>query len=251
MTLFADLKKDGLEKNEDRLGGGFQPLETDIYTMTIKGFYVSQSEGGAKAINIIALRPDGKEYRETVYITKKTGENFFISAEKKKVPLPGFTIIDDICLVTDGGDLSTQTFEERTINVYDYDAKKDLPKVVMQAVNIVGKQVDLGIYQIQENKNEKNEQSGEYEPTEKVVTKNVIRKVWHSEAKMTVAEAENGVEEQGVFWKKWQETHKGKVDDSKVVKVGAGGPAKSGPPLAQKADGGEAAPRKSLFGNKK
>ena len=30
MTLFADLKKDGLEKNEDRLGGGFQPLETDI-----------------------------------------------------------------------------------------------------------------------------------------------------------------------------------------------------------------------------
>lgn len=251
MTLFADLKKDGLEKNEDRLGGGFQPLETDIYTMTIKGFYVSQSEGGAKAINIIALRPDGKEYRETVYITKKTGENFFISAEKKKVPLPGFTIIDDICLVTDGSDLSSQVFEERTINVYDYDAKKDLPKVVMQAVNIVGQQVDLGIYQIQENKNEKNEQSGEYEPTEKVVTKNVIRKVWHSEAKMTVAEAENGVEEQGVFWKKWQETHKGKVDDSKVVKVGAGGKSKSGPPLAQKADGGEAAPRKSLFGAKK
>lgn len=251
MTLFADLKKDGLEKNEDRLGGGFQPLETDIYTMTIKGFYVSESEGGAKAINIIALRPDGKEYRETVYITKKTGENFFISAEKKKVPLPGFTIIDDICLVTDGGDLSTQTFEERTINVYDYDAKKDLPKVVMQAVNIIGKQVDLGIYQILENKNEKNAQTGEYEPTEKVIPKNVIRKVWHSEAKMTVAEAENGVEEQGVFWQKWKDTHKGKVDDSKVVKVGAGGPAKSGPPLAQKTEGGETAPRKSLFGSKK
>lgn len=251
MTLFADLKKDGLEKNEDRLGGGFQPLETDIYTMTIKGFYVSQSEGGAKAINIIALRPDGKEYRETVYITKKTGENWFLSSDKKKVPLPGFTIIDDICLVTDGGDLSSQVFEERTINLYDYDAKKDLPKVVMQAVNIIDKQVDLGIYQIQENKNEKNEQTGQYEPTEKVVTKNVIRKVWHSEAKMTVAEAENNVEEQGVFWKKWQETHKGKVDDSKVVTAGAGGKSKSGPPLAQKTDGGETAPRKSLFGAKK
>lgn len=251
MTLFADLKKDGLEKNEDRLGGGFQPLETDIYTMTIKAFYATKSEGGAQAINIVALRPDGKEYRETIYITKKTGENYFISAEKKKVPMPGFTIVDDICLVTDGGDLSSQVFEERTINVFDFDAKKDLPKVVMQAINIIDQKVDLGIYQIQENKNEKNAQTGEYEPTEKVITKNVIRKVWHSEAKMTVAEAENGVEEQGVFWQKWKDTHKGKVDDSKVVKVGAGGPSKSGPPLAQKTEGGETAPRKSLFGSKK
>lgn len=250
MTLFADLKKDGLEKSEDRLGGGFQPLATDIYTMTIKAFYASESDKGAKAINIIALRPDGKEYRETVYITNRKGENFFVSDEKKKVPLPGFTIIDDICIVTDGADLSQQTFEERTINLYDYDAKKELPKVVQMAVNIVGQKVDLGIYQIQEPKNEQNKQTGEYEPTDKIVTKNVIRKVWHTEAKMTVAEAENEVTEQGVFWKKWQEMHKDKVDDSKVKSAGKpGAPAKSGPPLANKAEGGTTE-RKSLFNKK-
>lgn len=251
MTLFANLKKDGLEKTEDRLGGGFQPLETDIYTMTIKGFYAGQSDGGAKCINIVALREDGKEYRETVYITNKAGENFFLNKDdkSKKVPLPGFTTIDDICLVTTGKDLSEQLFEEKTIMVYDFDARKDLPKVVMQAVDVVGEKVDLGIYQIQEPKNEKNDQTGNYEPTDKIMTKNVIRKVWNTEARMTVAEAQNGVEEQGVFWAKWQETHKGKVDDSKVKSAGKGTPAKGGPPMASKPAGD--APKKSLFGNKK
>lgn len=250
MTLFADLKKDGLEKSEDRLGGGFQPLSTDIYTMTIKAFYAGESQHGAKSITIIALRPDGKEYKETVYITNRKGENFFISDEKKKVPLPGFTTIDDICLVTTGEDLSAQAFEERTIKQYDYDAKKDLDVVVMMAVDVIGNQVDLGIYQFQENKNEKNDQTGEYEPTDKILTKNTIRKVWNTEAKMTVAEAQNGVTEQGVFYKKWQDTHKDKVDTSKVVQVGAGkGPGKSGPPLAQKTEGGDA-PKKSLFAKK-
>lgn len=251
MSLFADLKKDGLEKSEDRLGGGFQPLTTDIYTMTIKAFYAGESQHGAKSVTIVALRPDGKEYKETVYITNRKGENFFISDEKKKVPLPGFTTIDDICLVTTGNDLSEQVFEERTIKVYDYEAKKDLEVVVQMGIDLLGKQVDLGIYQIQENKNEKNDQTGEYEPTDKIVTKNVIRKVWNTEVKMTVAEAQNEVTEQGVFYKKWQDTHKDKVDDSKVVKVGGTkGAGKSGPPLAAKSDG-EAAPKKSLFGAKK
>ncbi|MFR7882301.1 MAG: hypothetical protein ACLU5J_13140 [Christensenellales bacterium] len=39
-----------------------------------------------------------KPYTETIYITNKEGKNYFLNKQDptKKVPLPGFTLIDDL-----------------------------------------------------------------------------------------------------------------------------------------------------------
>lgn len=247
MSLFSNLNNDGLEESQDRLGG-YQPLESNIYTGKVKAFYAGESKGGAKSITVI-LDHDGKEYRETVYITNKKGENFFLNKDDKtkKVPLPGFTVADDICLMATGFPLSDQNFEEKVMNIWDSEARKELPKAVMMATEVLGKEVSLGIIKELQNKSEL--KGDEYVPVADTVERNVINKVFHTESKVTTAEARNGVDT-GEFWDKWLERNKGTVVDRRTIKDGQGGDSKA-PPKAGGATGGDAPAKKSLFGNKK
>ena len=248
-NLFGNLSNAGLEESQDRLGGGFQPRASDIYTMEIELFYAGQSKEGAKSITIHAKDSAGK-YRETVYITNKKGENFFLNKEdnSKKVPLPGFTTIDDICLAATGFPLAEQAFEEKVVNLYDFDQKKEVPTKVMVAVDVLGKTVSLGILKQLEDKTAKNAQTGDYEPTGETKETNNIGKVFHTESKVTMAEARNGAEAK--FWDSWLERNKDQIIDKRKDKSGNGKPASKAPPQAGAPAGGDA-PKKSLFGQKK
>ena len=73
--LFSSLTTENLEKNEPMAGGGYTPLDTNVYPATIKIMYAGKSKGGANSITLIA-DIDGREYRETVWITNKNGQNF-------------------------------------------------------------------------------------------------------------------------------------------------------------------------------
>lgn len=246
-NLFGNLNNDGLEKSEDRLGGGFQPRDTDIFDMEIVLFYAGQAASGARSITVHAKDSAGT-YRETVYITNKAGDNFFLNKDdkSKKVPLPGFTTIDDICLAATGFPLAEQVFTEKVFNIYDFDAKKEQPTKVMCALEVMGKTVSLGIQKVLEDKTKKNEQTGDYEPTGESIEKNTIAKVFHTESKVTMAEAREGKE--AAFYHSWLERNKGQTYDKRKDKSGNGKPASKAPPQA----GGGAAQgaTKSLFGKK-
>lgn len=251
--MFNDLTTDNLEQAEDRVGG-FTPFESDIHTGEIKAFYGGKSPGGAKFIQLI-VAVDGKEYRETVYVTNKQGQNFFHPKDKagnrdtsKKVPLPGFTIINDIALVTVGKELHQLDFEDKVVNVYDFDAKKELPKTVPMAMEVIGEKVSLGILQILESK--KTKQGDEYVATNEDRTVNTINKVFHTESQMTVVEAQEGAES-AAFWDKWLTSNKGKVQDKRDKNPQAGNAGRPPKPGAAPTSTSESAsPAKSLFNKK-
>ena len=238
MSLFQNMKSDGLEKSEDRLGG-FQAFSSDIYTGTIKNFFAGESEKGAMNITIIADF-GGKEYKETIYITNKSKENFF-TKDGKKMPLPGFTVINDICLITTGKELHELETEEKIVKIWDPATKTEQPKSVPVVIECLGKTISLAILNQLENKQEKNA-AGEYVPTAETRVSNLIDKVFHPELKVTVAEARQG-KTAPEFWDAWIKRNQGQQRDRRDVKDGAG--AKSSPP---KAGGAAPAPRKSLFG---
>ena len=242
MSLFNKLTSDGLEESQDRLGG-FSPFDSDIYIGTIKVAYAGTSQGGATSVSLV-VDADGKEYRETFYVTNRKGENFFISQDKKKVPLPGFTVVDDICLIASGKPLANQETEEKVIKLYDFEQRAEVPKSVPVLTDLIGQKIALGILKQLENKNAKNA-AGEYEATEETREVNVVDKVFHPEMKLTVAEARNGKEDPE-FWDKWVEKNKGTVRDKTEKKAGGN----AGAPPKPAAAGGTAAPRQSLFGKK-
>lgn len=251
MSFFSNLSNDGLEQAEDRIGGGFQALDTDVYTGTIKMAYAGQAQSGARNVTLL-VDIDGKDYRETIYITNRNGENFFLNKQdtSKKVPLPGFTTIDDICLVATGAPLCDQKVEDKLVNVWDRDAKKELPKSMPVLVDLLGKQVSLGIVKQTVNVSEK--QGDDYVATEKERDENLIDKVFDVETKLTVVEARNGLEA-GVFWTSWLERNKGQTRDKRTfgkdggAQSGRPGRAAGAPPQAGNSNG----PAKSLFGNRK
>ncbi len=245
MGIFNNLTNDGLEETQDRLGGGFV-YDTDAYDATIKLAYAGKSKGGATSLSIVAEMPGGKEYKETLWVTNKKGENFFLNKQdnSKKVPLPGFTVADDICLCTTEKPLADQDTEDKVVNIYDFDAKKELPTSVPVLTELLGKVVTLGVLKQLEDKT-KDDGQGNYVPTGETKETNTIDKVFHTPTKLTMVEVRNGVKE-AAFYGSWVERNQGKTRDRTTKDAGGkSGAPRSGPPQS----GGTAAPRKSLFGN--
>lgn len=254
MSLFGNLKSDGLEEAQDRLGG-FSRLETDAYKGVIKVAYAGKSPGGAQNVTLV-VSIDGKDYNETIYVTNKKGENWFLNKDdnSKKVPLPGFTTLNNICLVTTGAELADQPTEDKIVNVYDPDQKKEMPKSVPVLVDLLGKEVILGIVKQLEDKSEK--QGDKYVPiTGPGRETNFIDVVAEAESRATVYEAQKATKNQtaleATFLDAWVAKNKGVTRDRREH---IGEATQSGKPGRQNNSSapvqGQQTERKSLFGQK-
>jgi hypothetical protein len=247
MSIFSNLSNEGLEETQDRLGG-FQVYDTDAYDTKIKLAYAGVSAGGARSMNFVFAMPGGGELRTTEWVTNRKGENFFLNKDDqtKKVALPGWTIFEDICLVTVEKEPKDLVFEEKVINLYDFDQKKEVPTTVQMAVELIGQDVTLGVGKVLENKSVK--VGDKYEPTADTREVNVVEKVFHTESKGTVVEARSN-QTPGSFYTKWVERNQGKLRDKREIKDGAAGTAgRPGAPAGGPPQAGTQAPKKSLFG---
>jgi hypothetical protein len=278
MAIFGNLSTEGLAKTEDRVGGGNGWIrDTDITIFTIKALYAGKSSSSnAQSVTFIGVDEAGKEYRETFWITSGAGLNYYMAKDRngketgEKNSLPGFSIVNDICMIATDKPLDQQQDEEKVVKVYDADAKQEMPKAVPMLVECIGKKVALAIYRQLENKSKKSESTGKYEPIADEREINLAEKALFPTFRTTVREAEvaltNGgsvsnddkiVNAQGedvaVFWDSWLEAHKGKVRDKRTIKDGAGGTAgrpgarAAGAPPASGSAANGGTERKSLF----
>lgn len=259
MSIFGNLGTEGHEETNDRVGG-FAAKDTDAYLAKVKMAYADKAQSGAQNVNLV-LDLGGSEYSETIYITNKKGENFFHPKDgngnpdtTKKVPLPGFTTVDDLCLMISGKPLNQQDTEEKIVKIYDYDEKKEVPKSKHVLVDLIGGEVYVGLVRQTVDKNKKNETTGDYEPTGETRDENVIEKVFHYPSKVTVVEAREaqkaGKDAEATFYDKWVETNKGKTRNKSKGASGQGG-NNGRPGSAPQGNGGGASKTPSLFGGKK
>lgn len=252
---FGNLSSANTEKVEDRLGGNFSALDTNVYSGTIKQFYAGASSSGARSVTVILSGGDfgDREYRETIYVTSSTAKGGKNTYEKdgKVYQLPGFIVANHLAQCAAGQELNELHFEEKMVNIYDPEAKKELPKSVFVATDMIGKEVSVAI---QKNLESQTEKSGDkYVPKADGSTRetNNIEKVFNTQYHMTVSEAQerqkdpNSVPE---FWDKWVERNKGKVRDKTEKAAGNGQAGKPGGAAPQSGNSGGQAPRTSLFG---
>lgn len=243
--MFKNLSNEGMEQQEDRLGGS-GPLPTDIYEGTIKQFYGTKSEGGAMGV-VLIVDLDGREYRETIWCTNRKGENFY-TKDGKKYQLPGFITANDVALCADGKQLNELEWEEKQVKIYDFDKKKEEPKAVEVAVELLGKKISFALVNTLKNKQEKNG-SGDYVDVAGERAENHIEKLFDVESHRTVREAIDGKEEPA-FYDEWLKKNKGVQRDKRSIKDGSAAGNSGAPP---KSNGGNNAPTssgKSLFNKK-
>lgn len=245
MSLFAGIKSDGVEAAKDVVGGGGFLKETDIYLGTVRQAYGITSKNGSIGVSLEVELEDGSKYKETIYMTNVKGEPFY-TKDGNKLPLPGFTVINDICLLLTDNPIDQQNSEEKTIAIYDFESSKEINREMPVLVDLIGGEIALAIQKKRENKTKQNERTKKYEPINEERVSNNISKVFHPEMKCTVNEAMDELEP--TFWDKWLERNQGKVYDTYKEVSGGGRP---GAPSKGDASAPEGEARKSIFAKKK
>ena len=248
MSLFKKLTTTGLEAATDTTGGNFQVFDSKVYPAKVKMAYLDVWGSGANYV-ALTLSIDGKDYSENVTITNKAGENFY-TKDDKRFPLPGFVTIDDICVIALGKGLAEMDdeTEEKTVKVYNKDAKAELPQVKQVLVGLIGKEIAVAIQRSTETVMDKDAQGKYTIPTGKTRDANSLEKVFEPNTMMTVVEALAG-KEVGEFHKVWSDKNEGNTRD-KTFKGTTPVKSTGAPQATGTAPAAAAGGRKPLFGNK-
>lgn len=246
-SIFAKHATTGVEAVKDTVIGSGGILPTGVYQAVVKLMYAITSTNGATGLSCVFFIPStGKEHREIIYITNRDGENFFIDKKTgKKNLLPGYTTIDDICLLGSGIPLNEQMTENKVVKVYDFESSSEVNKAVPVLVDMLNKELILCIVHLLENKKTKNAQ-GDYEHTPEERNSNFVEKALDVDSNRTTNEIRAEVTTP-LFHDAWLNKHRELVRDRRVYKNGVAIPTQkvitSKPPTV-------IAPTKSLFAKK-
>ena len=221
--MFNDLKTDAtIQSGGDNLGGSrFSALDSGLYLFTVKLAYGSESAGGAKALNLLLETDEGKELKSQLWLTSakaKGGLNYYMAKDPKtgkadtKKYLPGFELANHLCLMTLGCEISQARVEKKTINLYDYSARQEVPTEVQMITDLLGKKVYAGVIKEIVNKRVKDPNTNEYVDSKETREQNDIDKFFHYPKGLTVTEAE-AKQTEPAFKNRWVEKWTGQVKD--------------------------------------
>ena len=227
-NLLKDADTKGMEEATDSLG--FTRLETNIYDGVVKNAYATESESSESvAVHLIvdvAEDPDSddsptREYYERLTVLSRKGTPYYVKDSGAKIPLSGYTVIDDLSRIICDCPITELETEKRKVKIGE-----DIVKVDTY-VDLVGADISLAIQKIRQNKRVK--AGSDYVDTNDAIEINRIEKVLDSEDLSTARELSHGEEPKYAdnFLAKFQ----GKVSDRfKPVQDGGAGSSKRGTP---------------------
>ena len=250
MSLFANLATDNSIANEkDSVGGGSKILESGLYNCTVSMAHATQSAGGAMGL-VLTLKTDaGQELKQTLWMTSGTAKgckNYYEGKDGQKNYLPGFIHANSLCLLAVGKEIAQMDTETKVIPLYNAEAKSEVPTKVEVLMDLLGKEILVGIIKQVVDKTKKND-AGVYEPTGETREENEIDKLFRARDRMTTAEI-RAQAEKATFVDTWAAKFTG-VTKEKAKGAGAAAGTAGVPKMAGGALAANAAkkPTTSLF----
>lgn len=235
MSLLTSLSTDSNITEEKDSIGSSGPLDSGVYQATISLAYVTKSAGGAMGMVLNLKTDSNREIRQTLWMTSGTakgGKNYY-EKDGEKFYLPGFNHANSLALLTCGKEIATLDTETKVVNVYSAEAKSEVPTKVEMVMDLLGKEILVGLLRQTVDKTKKND-AGIYEATGETRDENEIDKLFRVKDRMTVAEI-RAQAETATFIDTWDTKHTGKTrDKSKGVSGTAGAPKAAGSPAAAK-----------------
>jgi hypothetical protein len=224
--MLENLRMDDSIQEDGDILGGFSVLDSNLYDFAVEVAYLDKSEHGAMSFNIHGADKNGNRLRQTLWITNRNGENFYINKNGGKRYLPGFTHANNICLLTVGKDLVDIEPEEKAIKLYDFETRQEIPIKKAVLTDLIGTEITLGMLKVVEDKNVKNA-DGVYVPSGETREVNEIDKVFRTRDGFTVTEirAEN---EEPAFKEKWLAKNVGTVRNKAKGATPGNAPAAAG-----------------------
>lgn len=228
--------------------GGASLLDGGIYGAEITMAYMQKSKeqngkGGALGVFLTFKTDDGKQVRQTIYITSgvdKGSKPTYTDKDGNEQYLPGYLMMNSLTCLTIGKELHEELDEEeKAVKIYNFEAKADVATKVPVLTELIGQKIKLGV--VKQVVSKKKLEGGQYVLTGETAEQNEVTKFFRYDDTMTTSEI-LGEKEEATFYKDWLAKFEGKVID-KTEKGGpaaAGGTAPAGKPAAAK-------PASSLF----
>lgn len=189
MSLLANLSTDSsIAEEKDSVGTG-GPLESGLYAATVALAYITKASSGALGLVLNLKTEAGREIRQTLWMTSGTakgGKNYY-EKDGEKFYLPGFNHANSLSLLTVGKEISALETETKVVNVYSAEAKSEVPTKVEMLMDLIGKEILIGLIKQTVDKTKKND-NGIYEPTGETRDENDIDKLFRARDRMTTAE---------------------------------------------------------------
>ena len=247
MSLLSTLSTDSSIADEKDTVGSSGPLNSALYPATVALAYVTESKGGAMGLVLNLKTDQGRDIRQTLWMTSGTAKgkkNYYEDKQGQKQYLPGFVQANALALLTVGKEIGQLDTETKVVNVYSYEAKAEIPTKVEVIMDMINQEILVGLIKQTVDKTQKNEATGTYEPTGETRDENEIDKFFRAKDRMTTAEIRAQAEE-ATFADTWEQKWAGKTKDRAKGANAAGTPGmpKMGAPaIAAKK------PTTSLFG---
>lgn len=227
MNMLATLATDSAIAEEKDSVGGSGPLDSGLYNATVSMAYLTKSQGGALGM-VLTLKTDaGKEIRQTLWMTSGTAKgakNYYEDKNGEKKYLPGFNHANSLALLTCGKEISAMDTETKVVNIYSAEAKSEVPTKVEVPMDLLGKEIIVGLLRQTVDKTKKNEATGIYEATGETRDENEIDKLFRARDRMTTAEI-RAQAETATFIDTWSTKFTGTTrDKSKGASGTAGAP---------------------------
>lgn len=212
MSLFGTGSTGVVEQEKDF---SKRTLDTNEYPGVLTMAFAGAAASGARFVTLMFKLDNGKDYSEQIYITNKNGGNTY-EKDGKQHYLPGFQLVNNLALLTTGKGLMELAgdVETRTVKLYDWDAKKELPQDVPAIIPMMGKRVLLGITEEEYEKTTYNKETNTREYTGEVKVKNSLNKAYHPETRQSVVELRDGAEASALDG--WLKNNKGKLKTCEV-----------------------------------
>lgn len=240
-NIFANKKAVKDEKVEDDFIGGGGVLDTDIYPGTIKYAYIGKAPKSEARNCTLCVVVNGKEVTRQVWMTNKAGDVTY-TKDGETHNLPGYNQINSLAMMLLSKEIGDCEVEEKTLKLYDFDARKEVPQAVECFVELHGKDLQVAIQRQTIDKTEKNDSTGDYEPTGETRDVNEFIKFFPEDKLATLSEIaefikglggtfddvmsdgdlqkaiDNMPDEPGAYATKWLEKNRGQTYDRSTGK---------------------------------
>lgn len=218
----VNLKTDkSIQEDKDVLGGTGGALESNAYEFAIDMAYFDEAKSGAISVTMHFVTPDKRTLRITEYVTSgkaKGQKNYYETKQGERRYLPGFTTINNICLLTVGEELGDLDAEEKLVKIWDFEQRKEVPTPKQVIMGLIGQRITLGVLKTIQDITAKTD-GGEYEPTGYTRIQNEVSKAFRSDDNLTVAEIKAEATE-SVFYNQWIEKYADVTIDKSAAKAG-------------------------------
>lgn len=264
-NIFANKKPAAKAEVEDDFLGGGGVLETDIYPAEIKYAFIGKAANSDARNLTLSLKVNNLEIQRQIWMTNRKGDVTYQDKKTGDVKnLPGFNQVNSLCMLLCSKEVGDMDVEEKTLNLYDFESKKEVPQAVDCFTELHGLTLQVAIQKQIVDKTAKNDSTGDYEPTGETRETNEFIKFFPEDKLVTISEVAHYIKslggdfedvmsdgdlgkaiakmEDGDYATKWLDKNRGETYDKSTGKASEGKAFKGG-----SSGGGEKKQKSSLF----